>query len=195
MLEIIDFSYKNSMPTDRYVSNTCFFNPKNFEISIPRLKNVPYFVQSLQLPSFSINPVEIGTPANKINLYGDEINFGELEMTFLAQETLEDWYELWLWMNGLAGTKNQGQHYNLKYNRIKKIQTPNPQNEYNEKNAYDTAVLILQNTLRNPIIEIQFSDIHPISVSSLSLDASSDDTESIFTVSFAYDYYDVNYLP
>ena len=71
-----------------------------------RTPNVQYFCQSVNLPDITIGVKEIQTPVKEYQVPGDKMTFGDLSLTFLINENMDNFYEIYDWMKGLTNPKN-----------------------------------------------------------------------------------------
>ena len=93
--------------------NTNFQQPTRFLLTFPRISNTQYFCQTCNLPGISL--VEIAQPTMFANLYhpSNKPIFQPFTATFIVDEALAAWIELFLWINGLAPSKDFTQYQNL----------------------------------------------------------------------------------
>lgn len=156
---------------------TNFFSPLEFQVTLKRLPEVEFFVQKVSIPSISLNVVNVPTRYNKMNVSGDELNYSPLDLTFIVDENMFNYISVFKWMKGLTFPEDSTQYRNLSL-----------------KNGIDSDVsIIVLNSHKNPSIKVDFSGAFPTNLSEIFLDTTQ--TDVIYptaTVSFNYDYFDIN---
>ena len=77
-------------------NNQNFLSPIGFKFILGRTPNVDYFCQSASIPQVEIGVREITTPVKEYSLPGDKMTFGDLNLRFLVNEDLDNYYEIYL---------------------------------------------------------------------------------------------------
>ena len=90
-------------------SNQNFLSPVGFKFIIGRTPNVDYFCQSASIPEVSIGARDIQTPVKDYTIPGDKMTYGDLQLKFLVNEDLDNYYEIYKWLKGLSNPKHQNQ--------------------------------------------------------------------------------------
>ena len=88
-------------------NNKNFLSPVGFKFIIGRTPNVDYFCQSAQIPQVEIGVREIPTPVKDYAVPGDKMNFGDLNLRFLVNEDMDNYFEIYKWLKGLTNPKAQ----------------------------------------------------------------------------------------
>ena len=166
--------------------NKNFLSPVGFKFIIGRTPNVDYFCQSASIPEVSIGVRDIQTPVKDYQVPGDKMSFGDLNLRFLVNEDLDNYYEIYKWLKGLTNPKHQNEFY--KY--IDKVDEKGRTGDF-EKTMSDARLLIL-NSNYNTIANVNFYNIFPTSLTTLEFDASATDI-NYFTaeVNFRYTIYEI----
>lgn len=161
------------MPHPNFLQNI------EFEIQIRRLPNVTFFAQKVNIPSLSMTPPQSSTPNNKFFVEPDELEYGELNVTFAIDEEMKGFEEIFNWM---------------------KMSFPESTKQFTDvKNSYygltsDISVLLLS-SMKNVKFEFAFKNAFPISLSDLNLDTTTTSVDpQNFDVSFRYDYFEFKRL-
>ena len=84
-----------------------YASPTQFKFQIQKLPKVEYFTTACNIPGISLNATVQPTPLADIPLPGDTISFGDLEITFLVDENLENYREIHGWMYGIGFPKQE----------------------------------------------------------------------------------------
>ena len=90
-----------------------YASPTQFKFQIQKLPKVEYFTTACNIPGISLNATVQPTPLADIPLPGDTISFGDLEITFLVDENLENYREIHGWMYGIGFPKARTQFADL----------------------------------------------------------------------------------
>lgn len=62
------------------------------------LPNSLYYLQKYNLPGLTLDVTTQGTPYQKIPLPGSSINYNPFNCSFIIDEDMKVWYELWQWV-------------------------------------------------------------------------------------------------
>jgi hypothetical protein len=169
---------------ERIPQNRNFLARPNFRFFIKKLPNVNYFAQEANMPGISLNPVEQPTPFVRIPYAGDHIEFETLSITFLVDEDMANYLEIWNWITALGFPKSHSQYRELWARR----------QELGEGLKSDASLMLLTSK-GNAMFDATFIDAFPVTLSGLNFTSTSNDHEFIqATVSFAYTYYEINSL-
>jgi hypothetical protein len=139
---------------------TNFFSPLEFVVSVKRLPNVQFFTQSVNIPSFSMQLIEQPNPFKPIPIPGDRAVYGDLPISFIVDESMDNYIEVYNWMKGLAFPDNFNQYKNL---------------DNSEYGLLTDISIVVMNSHKNPNIEFQFKDCFPVSLSDVTLDTTQSD--------------------
>ena len=167
-------------------NNKNFLSPVGFKFVIGRTPNVDYFCQSASIPQVEIGVREIPTPVKDYAVPGDEMVFGDLNLRFLVNEDMDNYFEIYKWLKGLTNPKVQSDFQ-------KYISTVDEKGRSSQfmKTMSDARLLVL-NSNYNSIATINFYNIFPTSLTTLEFDASATDI-NYFTaeVNFRYTIYEI----
>ena len=150
--------------TDSQPTNLNQLNVNSFDISFSRLKGVQFFCQRLSLPTVVLGEtVEVSPFMNKA-LEGDTLTFEALSLSFILDEDLQNYIEVYNWMTALGFPKEYAQFAALK--------TP-PDTSATSQTAslYSDLTVVLHTNKSNPNYTITFTDVFPTSLSSIQLEA------------------------
>jgi len=151
--------------------NINFLSPVGFKFNIEFLPLTNYFLTSANLPGISLAEVNQPTPLMQTQVPGNDLVFDPLNITFLVDENLNNWRELYDWLFGLGFPSEYPEYKNQKYN----------------KTIYSDATLSILNSNMNVNYNILFKDLFPTNLSELSFDSASTDVEGMkATATFRY---------
>lgn len=176
-------AWENNQKPDTYD----FLASNRFKLSIDGLPNVSYTCQHAILPSITTDPAIRETPFVKIPLPGDKIVFDNFQVQFLVSDEMENYLELFNWMQCLGFPDNYKQYRSL-------VNLPINARALDSKNLeVSDATLVVFSAANNPKLTVQFHDLFPISLSGLEFNITSIDAEPLTaTVTFAYTTFEFN---
>ena len=90
-----------------------YLSPTNFTISIQRIPNIEFFVQKMSIPSLSATAPARDTPLSTLYDINDKLIYSDLEMTFIVDENMNNYKEIFDWMEGLSGSQTPTQTQKL----------------------------------------------------------------------------------
>ena len=98
--QITTASWAGNLP-----DNLSYLAPTQFELLVKKLPNTKYFSTGVNVPSVAV--AEIQQPTNlglNVKIPGDKLNLGEITVTFIVDENMENWTELYTWMSQLTSS-------------------------------------------------------------------------------------------
>ena len=166
--------------------NKNFLSPVGFKFVMSRTPNVDYFCQSASIPEVSIGAREISTPVKDYTVPGDKMTFGDLNLRFLVNEDLDNYFEIYKWLKGLTNPMNTGDFQ--KY--LATVDEKGRDSDFT-KSMSDARLLVLNSNYQS-IASVNFFNIFPTSLTTLEFDASVTDI-NYFTaeVNFKYTIYEI----
>lgn len=157
--------------------NTNFLQNIEFEVSIKRLPYVEFYTQKISLPSISTSPVEQANPMNKLFHSADKVEYSNLELSFIIDEDLYNYFELFKWLHDLAFPQENHQFKNI--------------NE-SEEGLYSDITLLLKNSNKRTNTLVSFTNCFPIQLSEIQLDTTQQDIQyPEASATFQYDYFGI----
>ena len=179
-----------------------YASPTQFKFQLTKLPKVEYFTTACNIPGISLNATVQPTPLADIPLPGDTLTFGDLEITFLVDENLENYREIHGWMYGIGFPKSRTQFAALVEANKDRFPTEGRDSQATDAGKtkygalplgpiFSDATLNVLTSKNNANIEVRFSDVFPISLSGLNFDQQADDVTYLSaTVSFKYKLYE-----
>ena len=177
-----------------------YASPTQFKFSINQLPKVEFFTVSANIPDLTLADVVIPTPFKPIPVLGQNLTYGNLNITFIVDEFLEIYKELHNWMIGIAFPKSREQFSDFRSTVSK---TPSATQGTSRdigdvqpatpvRPMFGDATLTILTNKNNPIVEVRFQDVYPASLSGLSYDQNATDvTYLTATVTFDYKIYEI----
>jgi hypothetical protein len=159
--------------------NKSFLSNNKFDFVLKRIPNFTFLVQSVNLPGLTLASTSINTPFSTISVPGNQITFGTFSLTFLVDEDMQSWYELYDWIVQLGNPTG--------YNKIGSLTGP----EGSTSNPLSDATLYVKTNSNNPNFKFNFIDLYPTDLGEMNF-TSSDNSQEFITasVTFNYGYYE-----
>ena len=173
--------------------NQNYLSSVGFKFSIGNLPNVQWFVQSVNLPGLSLGEITTPSPLLDTFIPANNLDFEPLTLSFLVDEDMTNWVEIYNWLVGLSSPETYSQYKNLAEPiENSKINTPAATDPTSGDRAaiYSDATLIIMNSNMNANHQILFKELFPTSLSGITFNAAEGDVEYITAeASFRYMHY------
>jgi len=158
-----------------------FLQPVAGKIQIPRAPNFNYFIQKIRFPGVTLPKLLAPTPFRPLNLAADHIEYDELEISFILDENLSGYFEIYDWMVQLGRPYSSEQSipaYNAPAGSVDGVQS--------------FATLTLMTNELVPNIQITFEDMLPVHLSGFELQTTADN-QSVITASLTMSFRQYTY--
>ena len=188
-------------PLERQPDKLDYASPTQFKFGIHQLPKVEFFTLSANVPGISAGVVTRATPFKDIPLVGDKLTYENLSITFQVDEYLENYVSLHNWMKGI-GFPTERQEFrtyrDVTSNTPASGKTPPTDlvgKAVPDRALYSDAYLMVLSNKNNPIVEVNFQNIFPVSLGALDFTQAVTDVEYMTaTAEFAYQIYEINTL-
>ena len=190
-------------PLARQPDQLDYASPTQFRFGIHQLPKVEFFTVSANLPGVSVPTTTLATPFTDISIMGEKTEFENLSISFIVDEYLENYISLHNWLTGIGFPKSRSQFSTF---RDVTSKTPDSQKGVStdigdvkqstpDKAMYSDAFLMVLSNKNNPIVEINFHNIYPTSLSGLDFTQTATDVEYMTaSAEFAYQIYEITTL-
>lgn len=160
---------KKQPDTDNYLMNN------SFKFSLERIPHVTYFCQRASIPTISFNIVEQSTPYGvKVYKAGTSYDYSDLEISFIVDENMENWLEIYNWMRTLSNAETDSEYIEV------------------EEHSSTAEIITLTSAYR-PNLAVSFKEVFPISLSAIDFDSTISETEPIVAnATFRYRSYSIS---
>ena len=191
----------STSPLARQPDKLDYASPTQFKFGIHQLPKVEYFVTSVNLPGITAPQASQATPFKDIPLMGEKLDYNNLTVNFIVDEYLENYISLHNWMTGIGFPQKRGE-----FKTFREITTNTPADGGEaspdligqatpDRAMYSDAYLMILSNKNNPIIEISFQDVFPISLGDLDYTQAATDVEYMSVqAEFAYNIYSMTPL-
>jgi hypothetical protein len=156
--------------------NINFLSPLGFRFTLARAPNLNFFATDVNIPSLSFGYTQVPSPFKPIELIGDRLDYGDLQVTFKVDEDFQNYFEIYNWLTGIGHPENfeQYRHYSVSPNGAK-------------EKIYSDGTLTIMNSGMVPNIEVTFKDLFPFALSDINFTTTDSDLNYVTnTVSFKY---------
>ena len=190
-------------PLARQPDQLDYASPTQFRFGIHQLPKVEFFTVSANLPGVSVPTTTLATPFTDISIMGEKTEFENLTISFIVDEYLENYITLHNWLTGIGFPKSRSQFSTF---RDVTSDTPDSQKGVStdigdvkqstpDKAMYSDAFLMILSNKNNPIVEVNFHNVYPISLSALDFSQAATDVEYMTaSAEFAYQIYEITTL-
>ena len=169
-----------------------------WRFAINRIPKVDWFCTTANIPGITLGEAQYATPMTDMIVTGDKLTFETLNITFLVDEELQNYRELWDWIVGMGSPVNHSQWETtlLKGDgAVRQFGTDDDDGRtkptYEESNLYSDATLIVYNSKNIAKVNVQFKNMFPTSLSALEYSQDLTDVEYFkASATFRYLYYE-----
>ena len=178
-----------------------------WRLAFNRLPKTTWFCTAANLPGIQLGEASYPTPMADTFVAGDKLTFETLNITFLVDEELQNYRELWEWLVGIGAPKQhsqwttaltKGDGLTTTFSAVGTDDEIDPRTASvmqkgtsTESNLYSDGALIIYNSKNTPKVEVKFKDMFPTSLSGLEYSQELTDVEYFkATASFRYLYYE-----
>ena len=185
-------------PLARQPDQLDYASPTQFRFGVHQLPKVEFFTVSANLPGISAGVVIQATPFKDIPTMGDKLTYENLSISFIVDEYLENYISLHNWMVGIGFPEKREQ-----FRTFRDVTSNTPAGGKSptvdrigkataDRAMYSDAFLQILSNKNNPIVEVNFENVFPVSLSALDFSQAATDVEyMVATAEFAYQIYEI----
>ena len=165
------------------IANRNFLAPVGFKFSLAKYPKASFYSNSARIPDISLGTTLQPNYLKDIEIPGEKLTYGELNVRFLVDENLENYMAIHNWLTGLGFPETPQQFID---------QNKDKDGIQDRKEQYSDGSLHILNSTFNDIAVVKFVDLFPIYLTSLEFDATESDI-NYFTadVTFKYTVYNI----
>ena len=184
-------------PLARQPDQLDYASPTQFRFGIVQLPKVEFFTIDANLPGISATPIDFATPFKPIPIMGETLTYSDLTITFIVDEYLENYQSLHNWMTGYGFPSNREE-----FRTFRDVTSNTPANSPGtpsvdlvgdakpDKAMYSDAFLMILSNKNNPILNVNFQNIFPVSLGDLTYSQGITDVEYLTVqATFTYQIY------
>ena len=167
----------------KQIANRNFLSGVAFKFSLTKFPKVDFFSNSARIPELNLELTQQASYLKNIAVPGERLTFGDFTLRFLVDENMENYLSVYNWLTGLGFPETTKEFANL-------IKDKDGQKD--PKEAFCDGTLRILNSNYREVAKVKFTDLFPISLSSLDFDATNTDIQ-YFTAeaTFKYTIYDL----
>ena len=171
--------------------NRSILNRNNFRLLIDKVPTVEYYVRTVNIPGITFGETAQAAGVGLDAFFpGDKASFDTLEVSFIVDEDLANFTEIYDWIDSIVPISNSKNFET--YTDTAKTKTNVLASVNNDQNQYSDITLVINTNKNIPNRFIRFHDAFPISLSGIELESGSENEAVLATVEFRFTYYDIN---
>tara|TARA_B100001029_G_scaffold170029_1_gene165476 strand:- start:56 stop:598 length:543 start_codon:yes stop_codon:yes gene_type:complete len=165
------------------IENRNFLSGVGFKFNLAKHPKVDFFSNSAKIPQLTLGLASQPTYLKDIDVPGEKLTYGDFTLRFLVDENMENYMAIYDWLVGLGFPESTAQYKKL---------TTDSADQRDEKEAFCDGTLRILNSNYREIATVKFTDLFPVSLTSLDFDATNTDIQYLTAeVSFKYTLYDL----
>lgn len=131
-----------------------------FRLVINKIPHVSFFAQDVNIPGISAGAPEMPTPFKDMPISPDRYTWEDFQITFKVDEDMRNYMEIINWIEGIGFPDRFEQRAAIERagRRVR------------GEGVYSDGTLLILNSSMNYNIEVQFTDMFPVSVSGIQFD-------------------------
>ena len=190
-------------PLSRQPTKLDYASPTQFRFVIGQLPKVEFFTVATNLPGITLSGAVQNTPFKDIPMPGNKLDYEDLTVTFIVDEFLENYTSLHEWLLAFGFPKNREQFSTFRSTTSNApTDTKGSNNDIGVVGAttamrgmFSDATLVVLSNKNNPIVQVNYADVFPTSLSALDFNQSATDVEYLqATATFKYKLYEIEAL-
>ena len=170
------------------LENRNFLAPIGFKFNLQRSPGVAFFCNQANIPDLQLGVAMQPNPLRDIPVPGDKVEFGDLNLRFLVDEDLKNYMEIQNWIRGLGYPESTEQFDKLDKDGASII--PRRYKQMGDQIYSDATLQILSSNMVAKF-NVNFKDLFPVSLTTLTFDATDTDIE-YFTADANFKYTSYN---
>ena len=188
-------------PLARQPEQLDYASPTQFRFGIHQLPKVEFFTVGANLPGITLQTAPYPNPFKDIPLMGEKLDYANLSISFIVDEYLENYISLHNWMTGIGFPEKREQFQifrDVTSNTPASGKTPPVDlagKAIPDKSLFSDAFLQILSNKNNPVVEVNFENAFPISLSALDYTQNATNVDyMVATADFAYQIYEIKTL-
>ena len=162
-----------------------------WRLAFNRLPKTTWFCTTANVPGITLGEAQYATPMSDMFITGDKLTFETLNITFIVDEELQNYREVWDWITGIGFPVKHSEWETALTKGDGAVRTFGDPTTFEESNLYSDATLIVYNSKNIPKVNVNFKNMFPTSLSSLEYSQELTDVEYFkASATFRYLYYE-----
>ncbi len=165
------------------IQNRNFLSGVAFKFNLAKFPKVDFFSNSARIPELNLELARQSSYLKNIDIPGERLTFGDFTLRFLVDENMENYLAVYDWLKGLGFPESGKQFKDI---------TTDSDGQRDQKEAFCDGTLRILNSNYREVAKVKFTDLFPVSLTSLDFDATNTDIQ-YFTAeaTFKYTIYDL----
>ena len=193
----------NQSPLSRQPTKLDYASPTQFRFVIGQLPKVEFFTVGTNLPGITLSEAIQNTPFKDISMPGNKLEYEDLSVTFIVDEYLENYTSMHEWLTAFGFPKNREQFSTFRSTTSNApTDTRGSSKDIGDvgvstamRGMFSDATLVVLSNKNNPIVQVNYADIFPTSLSPLEFNQNATDVEYLqATATFKYKLYEIETL-
>lgn len=147
-------------------SNKNFLSPFGYRLVLTRIPNVDFYCQSVRTPAVMLGSIEVPNPFQPLQVSGTGLSFSNLSVTFKVDEDLQNYREIFDWIEALGITDDFRNYSAL-------AQAPT----ISSKKVLSDGSLVILSSSKNPNQELTFVEMFPVSLGGMTFVSTSSELQ------------------
>ena len=165
------------------IENRNFLSGVGFKFNLAKHPKVDFFSNSAKIPQLTLGLATQPTYLKDIDVPGEKLSYGDFTLRFLVDENMENYIAIYDWLVGLGFPETTQEFKTL---------TTDSADQRDLKEAFCDGTLRILNSNYREVATVKFTDLFPVSLTSLDFDATNTDIQYLTAeVSFKYTIYDL----
>ena len=162
----------------KQVQNRNFLSGVAFKFNLAKFPKVDFFSNSAIIPILNLELTRQPSYLKNIDVPGERLTYGDFTLRFLVDENMENYLAIYNWLTGLGFPESGKQFKDI---------TTDVDGQRDPKEAFCDGTLRILNSNYREVAKVKFTDLFPISLTSLNFDATATDVQ-YFTAETTFKY-------
>ena len=162
----------------KQIQNRNFLSGVAFKFNLAKFPKVDFFSNSAIIPVLNLELAQQASYLKNIDVPGERLTYGDFTLRFLVDENMENYKSVYDWLTGLGFPETTKEFADI-------IKDSDGQTD--PKEAFCDGTLRILNSNYREVAKVKFSDLFPISLTSLDFDATNTDVQ-FFTAEATFKY-------
>jgi hypothetical protein len=168
------------------LQNRSFLSPAGFKFILSKYPKIDFLSNEASIPGINLGVAIQPNYFKNIPIPGEKLSYDDFSLRFIVDEDLENYLAVHNWLRGFGFPSNLSE-----YQDLLNQETTNP-GKQTASSGESNGTLIVYNSNFNPIINVNFTGLFPVSLSSINFDATVEDINYVTAeVTFKYTIYDI----
>jgi len=168
------------------ITNRNFLSPVGFQFILQKKPKIDFFCNAANIPGINLGVAMQPTPLKAIPVPGETLTYEDLTLRFMVDEDMENYLEVWNWLNQFGFPRDWGQYQQLLN------EDENSKGKQTAISGMSDGSLLVYNSNYNVNLKVEYKDLFPVSLSSIQFDTTPTEINyASAQVVFKYTIYDI----